>query len=87
MTKNPDINRYKHSGYGIGFDRHGSYSYPSGRTGRNVIIFAVDMSSSMKIDNRKKDILILEKAQHKDWNIHRAQKILIILQSAIKSYV
>ena len=61
LTKNPDINRYKHSGYGIGFDRHGYYSYPSGRTGRNVIIFAVDMSSSMKIDNRKKDILILGK--------------------------
>ena len=29
--------------------------------GRNVIIFAVDMSSSSKIDNRKKDISILGK--------------------------
>ena len=27
--------------------------------GRNVIIFGVDMSSSTKTDNRKKDILIL----------------------------
>ena len=27
--------------------------------GKNVIIFGVDMSSSTKIDNRKKDILIL----------------------------
>ena len=29
--------------------------------GRDVIIFGVDMSSSSKIDNRKKDILILGK--------------------------
>ena len=29
--------------------------------GKNVIIFGVDMSSSSKIDNRKKDILILGK--------------------------
>ena len=59
MPKNANIARCKHSEYGIGFDRHGSYSYPNGGTWRNVIIFGVDMSSSAKIDNRKKDILIL----------------------------
>ena len=43
-------------GYGIGFDRHGFVSHPSGGTGRNVIIIVgVDMSSSIKIDNRKRD--------------------------------
>ena len=36
---------------------HGFFS--SGGTGRNVIIFGVDMSSSTKIDNKGKDILIL----------------------------
>ena len=61
MTKNADIDKYKYSGYGIGFDRHGFFSHPSGGTGRNVIIFGVDMSSSTRIDNRKKDILILAK--------------------------
>ena len=30
------------------------FSHPSGRTGRNVIIFGVDMSSSTKIDKRKR---------------------------------
>ena len=54
MAKNADINRYKYSGYGIGFDRHGSYSHPSGGNGRNVIIFGVDMSLSTKVDNREK---------------------------------
>ena len=57
LTKNADIGKYGYSGYGIGFYRHGSFSFP----GRNVIIFGVDMSSSTKIDNRKKDILILGK--------------------------
>ena len=61
LTKNADINKYKYSGYGIGFDRHGSFSFPGTGLGRNVIIFGVDMSSSTKIDNRKKDILVLGK--------------------------
>ena len=61
LTKNADIDKYGYSGYGIGFDRHGSFSFPGTRLGRNVIIFGVDMSSSTKIDNRKKDILILDK--------------------------
>ena len=59
LTKNADIDKY--SGYGIGFDRHGSFSSPGIGLGRNVIIFGVDMSLSTKIDNRKKDILILDK--------------------------
>ena len=37
------------------------FLHPSGGTGKNVIIFGVDMSSSSKIDNRKKEILILGK--------------------------
>ena len=61
MTKNADIDKYTYSGYGIGFDRHRFFWHPSSGTGRNVIIFGVDMSSSTKIDNRKKDTLILGK--------------------------
>ena len=61
LSKNGNIDKYKYSGYGIGFDRHGSFSFPGTGLGRNVIIFGVDMGSSTKIDNRKKDILILGK--------------------------
>ena len=61
MTKNADIDKYKYSGYGIAFDRHGSFSFPVTRLGRNVITFGADMSSSTKIDNRKKINLILGK--------------------------
>ena len=59
MTKNTDIDKYGYSGYGTGFDRKGSFSFPSGGYVQNVIIFGVDMSSSIHIDNKKKDILIL----------------------------
>ena len=59
FTKNDYIDKHKYSGYGIGFGRHGFLSHPSRGTGRNSIIFGVDMSLSTKIDNRKKDILIL----------------------------
>ena len=61
LSKNADFDKYKYSGYGIAFDRHGFFLHHSGGTGRNVIIFGVDMSSSTKIDNRKKDFLILFK--------------------------
>ena len=60
LTKNADIDKYGYSGYGIGFDRNTSFSVGN-EIGKNVIIFGVDMSSSSKIDNRKKDILILGK--------------------------
>ena len=53
LTKHIDVNLYKYSGYGIGFDRKGSCSIGNG-IGKNVIISGVDMSSSTKIDNRKK---------------------------------
>ena len=60
LNKLPDIDQYKYSGYGIGFDRKGSFSLGN-ETGRNAIIFGVDMSSSPHFDNKKKDILILGK--------------------------
>ena len=54
LTKNANIKKYKYSGYGIGFDRRSSFSFPSGGFGQNVLIFGADMSSSIHIDNEKK---------------------------------
>ena len=59
LTKNVEIEKYKYSGYGTGFDRRSTFSFPGGEFGQNVLIFGVDMSSSIHIDNEKKDILIL----------------------------
>ena len=61
LNKNTDIDKYGNSGYGIGFDRRGSFSFASGGFGQNVLIFVVDMSSSSHIGNKKKDILVLGK--------------------------
>ena len=54
LTKNADIEKYGYSGYGIGFDRRSSFSFLSGGFGQNVLIFGVNMSCSVHIDNRKK---------------------------------
>ena len=59
LTKNADIDKYRYSGYGIGFDRTGSFSFPGGGFGQNVVIFGAGMSFSPHIDNKGKDILIL----------------------------
>ena len=61
LTKNADVDKCGYSGYKIGFNRRSSFSHPSGGDGQNVIFFGVDMSSSTKTDNRKKDFLILGK--------------------------
>ena len=61
LTKTADIDKNKYSGYVIGFDRHGRFPLPCIGLGKNVIIFGVDMGSLTKIDNGKKDVLILGK--------------------------
>ena len=54
LTKNINIDKYGYSGYGIGFDRKGIFSFSGGRYGQNLLIFGVDMSISVHIDNKKK---------------------------------
>ena len=61
LTKNADIDKYRYSGYGIGFDRRSSFPFPGGGFAQNIIIFGADMNSSIHIDNKGKDILIVGK--------------------------
>ena len=51
----------KYSGYVVGFDRLRKYLLPSGGFCRNVERFGKDMNSSVHVDNKRKDILILGK--------------------------
>ena len=55
LTKHINIDEYKYSRYGIGFDRKSKLSVGNG-FGRNCIIFGVDVSSSLHVDNEKEDI-------------------------------
>ena len=59
LAKNADPNKYIYTGYGIGFNSHSEFSLHDGSMGKKVITSGVDMSSSVHIDNKKKDILIL----------------------------
>ena len=59
LTENPDIDKYQYSGYGIGFDRRSSFIFPSCWLGQNVVIFGVNISSFVDVDNKKKYSLIL----------------------------
>ena len=60
LTKNADIYKYKYSGYSIGSDRHGEFSFGNG-LGKNCIIFGADLSSSSNVNNKKNNILVLGK--------------------------
>ena len=54
------INIYKYSGCVIGFDLSGRFLLPNvSGYGESVLIFGADMSSSVHINYKKKDIFIL----------------------------
>ena len=62
LTKTAYPDKYKYSVCGIGFDVSGTLSMSDGHgLGKQVIILVADMSSSIHIDNKKKDILINSK--------------------------
>ena len=47
------------TGCDIGFDSQSEFLFSDGSYGKNVIIFGADMSSSVHVDNKGKNILIL----------------------------
>ena len=59
QTENADLDKYNYSGYGIGFDSRSEFLFIDGSYGKNFIMFGADMSSSVHVDNKRKDILIL----------------------------
>ena len=59
MTKNADPDKYKYSGCCLGFEAKAHFLLSDGSgLGKSIIIFVADVSSSVHIDNKKKDILI-----------------------------
>ena len=68
-----DPDKYKYSGYGIGFNASGNFllSDDSG-FGKNVIKFGADVISSVNYDKKKKHILILAKGL-----TQRLEKVLL----------
>ena len=90
LSKNVNVNKYRYSGYGIVFDRTSSFSFPGGGDGQNVIIFGAYMNSSIHVDNKGKDILILGKGPMQGLGEHSltAEKcIRLILAKVIQNFV
>ena len=58
LTKNADIDKYGYSSNAIRFDRKGSFSFPGGEYGQNILIVGVDMNFSAHIDNKKRHIIL-----------------------------
>ena len=59
LTKNADLDKYKYSDCGIRFYSLSEFSLTNGSMSKTFVIFGVDMSSSVHINNKDKDILIL----------------------------
>ena len=58
LTKNADPDKYKCSGFSIGFDSCSEFSFIYGSLGGKVHFFGTDISSSMHNNNKNKNILI-----------------------------
>ena len=68
ITKNADNSKYNYKGYGICFDESEEFTHVRKRgdfndttTGRNVIIFGVDMSFSKHANNKANNIYVMGK--------------------------
>ena len=62
LTKNVDFDKYKHCWYGTGFDARRTFLLSDGSgLSKSVIIFGAGMSSSVDVDNRNQNILVLGK--------------------------
>ena len=76
LTKNADIDKYKYSGYGIGFDRHREFSFGNGLD-KNCIIFGADLSNSSHDNNKKIVFLFLVKiCTRNKWYNNLCRKIV-----------
>ena len=87
LTKNADIEKYKYSGYGIGFDRRSSFSFTGGGFGQNVLIFGADMSTSIHIDNKGKDILVLGRGPTQGLESTLTAEKMYSINSAVTNFV
>ena len=53
LAKNADLDKCVYSDYGVGFDSRSEFSLPDASADKNVVIFGIDISSSVHVDNKK----------------------------------
>ena len=109
ITKNTDYSKNNYTGYGLCFDEGGEFGHTvkqgnSNRTtnARNVIIFGVDMSSSIHATNRANKIYVMgkefiqgindttiyaEKLFHNNFTEHGVKFVLSLHYNGYNSYL
>ena len=87
LTRNADPDKYKCSGYGIGFDLRSKFSLRDDSMGKNVTFFGVDMSSYVHTDNKKKNILIPGNGTTQGLDIIAELNVQLIFQDQIENFV
>ena len=63
LTKNAEPDKYRYCSYVLEFYSFSQFSWSDGGWGKNVIIFGADMSSSVHVGNKEKNILVLCQGQ------------------------
>ena len=56
LTKDADLDKYKYSDYRIWFDSHSEFLFTDRRMRKKAIVFGADVSSSVQLDHKGKDI-------------------------------
>ena len=87
LTKNDDLDKYKYSGQGIRFDSPSEFLFTEGSMGKIGTIFGADMSSSVHIENKNENSLILgegPKQELDDITLKVELNILLILHNQEK---
>ena len=83
LSKNSDLDKYGCNGYGIGFDARSQFPLSNNKWDKNVVIFGVNSSLLMHIDNRgKKRFNILLKSlipKRKCVLVYRKMQPIVIL--------
>ena len=59
LIKNTDPDKYGYIGYGIGFYSRSQLLWSDGSWGKSAVVFGADMSCSVLVDDKKKNILVL----------------------------
>ena len=59
LAENADLGKCIYTGYGIGFDSRSGFFFTDGSYGKKNHFLGADMSSSMHVHNKRKNILII----------------------------
>ena len=87
LTKNADPDKFNNSGCSIGFDSRSEFLFTDGSLRKNIITFGAYMNSSVYIDNKNKDLLILDEGPTQglnDTTLTAEAKIPLILPNQEK---